>query len=370
MATKSDANVTAPAPAALPFHPLFAKNIVPRESWNMWLKLWSEARTLKQLISRLHCGFDAEVNMGEYAYDDDGRLVKVPVYNDIDRLIFYFEVAEGWRDTSLLRKPGERDERYSLGYERDGGRRIDKYITEIRQMVATKAFDMLCPNFFNGTLPERVDSDEDFPHVWYVATSERLLPRVMSFFRVQERHAHNPGEDFIMPNLDQAGRYNTISNSEKVATEFLLNLARFIWRWSPRNRPYFGRNEDDRRLVWESSVKAERARLDSAKPWMIEVLAQLDRLDILREWLLELDETCLAKLKEIAFRNKLYRYEREEERKVETLDEACYLGSKSAWLLKEYKVKKREGDRLSKIREARRQKAQADRTIAELSSKK
>jgi hypothetical protein len=103
---------------------------------------------------------------------------------------------------------------------------------------------------------------------------------------------------------------------------------------------------------------------------MIEVLAQLDRLDILKKWLLELDAACLAKLKEIAFRNKLDKYERDEERNVATLDEACYLGSKSAWLLKEYELKKRESGRLSKIREARQRKAEADQTIAELSGNK
>ncbi len=362
MATKDNANVPEVAPMS-PFHILFSNDIVPKENWNDWLKLWFEARTLSQYISRLHCGFDASMEWNRWNREKE--------YDEIDRLIFYFWVAEGWRDTDLLCKPGDRNEKYHLGYDKDG-RRIDKDMSEVRQMISSKAFEMLCSNLFNTdtSLPARVGRDEDFHPVWYVVTSERLFPHVKSFFRVQEQYAFHPGENLIMPNLRRSGCLSGISNNEKVAVEFLLNLARFIWRWGPGQTPYFGEREDAKRQAWETSVKIKRDRLDEAKPWMIEVLDQLGRLDILREWLLKLDKPCLTKLKEIAFRNKLYKYERDEERNVETLDEACFLDSKAAWLLKEYEVKKKESDRLSKIREAKRKKTELDRTIADLSGKK
>ena len=369
MAEKNDATVA--VVERLPFHILFTKLLTIYENWREWLAVWSECQNTFQLISLLHDGFSVSMEMSQYGEDSEGRYRSdLPIYDGIDRLVLYFAVAEGWINPNLLHKPGDGNGTFWLGYD-NNGRRIEKSIVELRQMVSAKAFEMLASNLFNvKDVPERVDRDKDFSHVWYAVTSERLFPHVMSFFRVQERYAFHPGEDFEMPNLRQAGRFSTISNSEKVATEFLLNLARFIWRWGPGERPWFGEKEDEKRQKWEASVKTTHTRLDQAKPWMIEVLAQLGRLDILREWLLELDKACLAKLKEIAFRNKLYKYEREDERNVETLEEACFLGSPSAWLLMEYAVKKKESDRLSKIRDAKRKKKEADRELAELSGKK
>jgi hypothetical protein len=79
---------------------------------------------------------------------------------------------------------------------------------------------------------------------------------------------------------------------------------------------------------------------------MVEVLVALGRLEVLRKYLLELLEPdpCLAKLKEIALREHFSNHHNlvREDRPVASLDEACYLGSEAAWLLKEYELMTKE----------------------------
>lgn len=58
------------------------------------------------------------------------------------------------------------------------------------------------------------------------------------------------------------------------------------------------------------------------------------------------------------------------DRPVATLDEACYVGSMTAWFLEEYELRKREHNRLELILEAERQKEEADQQIKKLTAKK
>ena len=112
MAAKNDATV--PAAERLPFHFLFTKSLQIYENWRKWLEAWGETENVFQLISMLHDGFNVSMDMSQYGYDSNGRYRSdLPVYDGIDRLIFYFEVAEGWRDSNILHKPG--DELFKLG---------------------------------------------------------------------------------------------------------------------------------------------------------------------------------------------------------------------------------------------------------------
>ena len=108
-------------------------------------------------------------------------------------------------------------------------------------------------------------------------------------------------------------------------------------------------------------------------------------MDLLYKHIFGLDEACLAKLKEIALSTQLSHYDQPvaEDRKVETVDEACYAGSLAAEFLVIHEIKNRvngqlgaahearlaaeaERRRLSKIREAEEAVDEANRRVEEL----
>lgn len=54
---------------------------------------------------------------------------------------------------------------------------------------------------------------------------------------------------------------------------------------------------------------------------------------------------------------------------MQSLDEACYLGSKAGWLLKEYELKKREHERLNAILKAEKEIKTAEQKLQQLTVK-
>ncbi len=326
-------------------HPLLTREIRPISNWHEWLTLWQTAENVQWMESLLHVGFDIlfESRYGERIYDH------------VDRCMFYFAMADGWADHYLLRLQEDEGKQYPVGQD-SAWNIIRKTPSELRQQLARKAFDMLCMNFFKVELKR--DNDDGRFKAWEV---ERLLPVIQNFFRLEELQFRN-----IIEIRNLSCRNSQRSHNEQQAVNFLLSLAKFLWEWEEPDISYsHTKDEEKKRLA------AMRTCLDAAKPWMTEVLSTLDRLDVLRSWILKLDETCLTRLREIALHNELNRFEHlvVESRPVKTLDEACFLESRTAWFLKEYELKVREHKRLSMIFEAEQQKAEADREIARLSGK-
>jgi hypothetical protein len=332
-------------------HTLLTREIRPISNWHEWLTCWQAAENLEWMESLLHVGFNVPLERGQYGEKEY-----------VDRILFYFTIADGWADDSLLELPTDKDKEYVVGRDSNWNK-IWKKPRELRQQLARKAFDMLCPKVFKVELVEggRHGDQDQINEVWAgQVASERLLPVIQNFFRAEkDRH----GDRTIIRNLSHGWRSER-SHSEQQAEAFLLNLTNCLWKWKEPDTKNWGpdREEDNKRFA-EACV-----RVDASKPWMVEVLAKLNRLDMLREWILQLDEACLAKLKEIAMRNEIHLVAKS--RPVATLDEACFVGSKAAWLIKEYDLKTREYKRLNAIREAERQRAEAERKITELSGKK
>jgi hypothetical protein len=342
---------------AVGFHSLLNREIRPERNWHELMENWEAAATYGDMLGILHRGFNVPMERG--SFEDE--------YDQVDRLIFYFMIADGWADYHLLRLPEDQGKEYCIGYDK-GGSYIKKDPCELRQQVAGKAFDMLAINFFKKTEESRESRCIDgFNEKWEkVISSERLFLIVQHFFRIQEKF----GGRMSIRNLSHSHHDDKLSHQEAQAVSFLLNLARFIWKWKEEKVKSW-QAEKDKDATRKRNIEM-RSRLDAAKPWMIEVLAWLGRLDVLRERMLEFDKPCLNKLKEIAFRARFSQFHNHvgEDRLVVSLDEACYLGSNAAWFLKKHELMSREKRRLEGIREAKLKRVAADREIKKLTAAK
>ena len=312
----------------------------PIRNWHHWLERWDNAEDFQQMESLLHCGFNISLSRGHYSEKE---------YKHLDRVMLYLAVADGWQNSELLRLREDEGTSYMFGYD-ERGATVWKKPSVLRQMIARKAFDMLCLNFFKGI--SLVDNSDHrrctYDRVWTEEiVTPQFLPLIQNFFRVE------CGQRFGVRNLTP--NYDNRTHNEQDAIQFLVNFAEFIWG---------GLEVED-----DENPSETRKLAESAKPWMTEVLVRLNRLDILRKRILKLDEATLAKLKEVALRdNNFSRHSHPvlEDRKVESVEEACYLGSKTAWLLKEYEVVMQVHGRLKTIQEATMRKRDAERELAEL----
>jgi len=337
-------------------HTTLTREIRLIRNWCEWLARWQAAETVEEMLGLLHFGFDATFE--RYKYDEKE-------YDYIDCLIFYFTIANGWADSYLLELPEDKGIKYKVCNQE--GRIEEKCPRELRHQLAVKAFDMLCLKFFKTELKNSRDPYKNLDnYVWEdTIVSKRLLPVIQNFFRVEKRRF---GDRMEICNLSRCDDQR--SHNERQAINFIINLTKFIWKWREKEIRSYYKSEEQELIIKQNDEM--RSRLDSSKLWMIEILSELGKLDVLREWILELDKACLAKLKEIALRSELksYYYPVKENRLVASLDEARYLGSRTAWFLAEYELKMKEHKRLTLILDAERKKENADREIAKLTAKK
>ena len=327
-------------------HTLFTREIRPIYNWHEWLARWQAAEDLQSMEGLLHVGFTVSLEQRQY---------NEKKYGWVDRYLFYFTIADGWADDYLLELPSDGDTTYAFGRDSHGNMTW-KRRCELRQQLARKAFDLLCLNFFKTEL--EIHRDQSYGDWEEMIISEQLFPVIQNFFRIEKDRF---SDGMRIRNLS---RRDERSHNEQQAVSFLLSLAKFIWEEKEPRGYRHGSDEDKPNKHFIET----RARVDTAKPWMIEVLAKLDRLGVLRRWVLELDKTCLAKLKEIALRSELskYRHPVAKNRLAATLDEARYIGSKAAWFLAEHELMTKEHTRFSAIREAEYTKERADCKIKKL----
>ncbi len=338
-------------------HTTLTRETRPYRNFHEVIEGWQAAKNQNEMLGALHWGYRVSLEKGSWQERE---------YDAIDRHIFYLTQADGWADEHLLQLPGDdRIKHYFVGYSSEG-HQIYKRPAELRREVAQKAFDMFCLNFLGKVqLFVRGRHGDEFTREWeQTIISERLFPVIQRFYRAQKTVC----ERIEIRNLSHLCLDEKRSHNEELALEFLVKLAKFILGWREPEILYGSDKEGEKKCL-----VATCARIDAAKPWMIEILAWLDRIDVLRKWILELDKACLAKLKEIAMRNEFdgyYPSPVRERRPVVTLDEACYLGSKAAWFLKEHELRIREHKRLTAIQEAEKQIKEAGRQIEELAAVK
>ncbi len=332
-----------PAPVSA-LHPLRTKKILPISGWVEFLRLWENTSQLTLLESLLHSGFDVEMDQG-------GKYG--------ERVGFYLTIANGWRDKDPVFNEGDWDIASSILMKREG-KEVKLHPHEIRQVLAKKAYNVLCLEFFRKvSLLREDDPSWCYTSVWeQLIFTEDFLPVLQEFFRPAG------GTRRPFPNLSPVDRRAT---NESHIVAFLLNMARFAWQWGGEcEYPLHNQSATER----AQHNKAMRERVHAARPWLIEILSYLGELSLLetKGWLLKLDVPCLAKLKYLALQSELVqgKHPVEKSRRVKTLDEACLAESEPAWLLVKYDLGQREVGRLDKICTLERTKNQTDRELAQL----
>jgi len=324
-------------------------------NWCEWLFLWQKAETLEEMLGLLHVGFNVSLKY-HWKFDDKE-------YDEFDRLISYFTIADGWRDKSLLQLPEDKGKNFRIHDYENAVVMTAGTPSDLRQLVARKAFNMLCLNFFRRMKLERQHRGK-YNHEWEeLVVSGQFFLVIQKFFAAEEARV---GRDIEIRNLSRLDGQR--SNNERQAVNFLLNLAEFLWGWREEDLLQYCSDENAIKKYEEYSANV-RTHIDAAKPWMIEVLNFLNRLDILQPWIIELNDECLIKLKEISFRNtelSKFIHPISESRPVATLNEACYVGSNAAWLLKKHELKTIVHTRLKGIQEAEEKIAEANSRIKDL----
>lgn len=338
-------------PETSPVHDLLSREIRPLRNWKEWLDRWQSAVSLQEMLGLLHGGFDVTTEKSSW---------EEPAYNQLDRISFYLRLADGWIDSSRLRKPEDRGLRYDFR-DKNAGSSSEKEPFELRMMVARKAFDMLCLHFFRQELPPR-PGDREYESYWSSLTANgNLLPLLMKFFRVEPSEIKECSIENLCIGLRDG------SHNQKHAMTFLKNLATFLWHWEKPDLSFLFLRDEEKKTRERQASELE-GRIEEAKPWMIEVLVSLDEIDILSPIALSLDKKSLGKLREIALRQNLECafYPVEKDRKVRSIEEACYAGSKAAWFLKMREICLQEQTRLEEIQKAQQAKDAADRKLRHL----
>ncbi len=338
--------------------PLVSRDIRTIYNWAEWIRLWVSAETLEQMIGLLHIGFDVPIR-SSYGEKE---------YTHADRVVFYLSTANGWAEHWLLHRPEDGDTNCLIGRDKHGND-VVKRPSEVRQIVARKAFDVLCQRFFKlqgeSADPYRRKSEEE--DRWNsllkeVITSQELYSAVSGFFYLEKEASSD------YPCIRNLTLSREPSHGEVLARDFLVSLAGYIWDW--KESEIHSYDSEKNKAEKEERNNLTRARVEGAKPWAIDVLVILRELRRLYKY--ELDDACLGRIREIAMSTRLSRFHNHvmEDRPVATLEEACYCGSQSAMFLRAYESNRREEKRLRAIFEAEVVLREAQRKVQALTSRK
>lgn len=314
------------------------KTLRPCQNWHEWVTRWNEGNNLHELLGLLHSGFTVPLlDDNVEGYDPGPRK-----YDWIDRVACYLSIADGWERVSELSFLADNPKTtFAIGLDGAGKLQLMKQ-AQMRQILATKAFEMLALNFFKVDMPSDYRERSKFVENWGEKIStERLMNSILGFFRTE---------------VSEAGRYwvynaglrpDTFNHHIKYAYSFLLLLATYLWQWKPETLitgllPK-GEEEAERRRI-----ATRRHYVGATRIWMLEVLMALGRLDFFDDKLLKVDGICQSELRKMALQARLseHRDPVTTTRKVTSVDEACYAGNKAALLLKRVEIAQKEEQRL------------------------
>lgn len=302
-------------------NPLLSRKPLPISNWKEWLTHWENTTSLQEMLGLLHFGFDVETwsSQNEYTWKD--------------RVLFYLSVADGWSDDMYLYVPDEdRECRYEIGRDKYGNG-IQKTVRGLRQDVATKAASLVFKEL--NQIPVAVSGKygPEPNSAWESIFASDFFPYIQSFFRITERSEFSNPE---VRNLTAGyvSRYHILQGS---LIQFITNLADAMWGW--KEPSYFNNDQQ------KEKAEALRARIEEAKPWMVEVLCRCGKVAKLEEWLLSFDEKCLEVIKNIALERGVG------DKQSQSVEEACYQGSKTAWLLIRHRILSQEAKRQKEVQE-------------------
>lgn len=310
-------------------HPLLLGEISYIHKWKEWRKLWEATPLAEFRHSLLHFGF--------------GVLTEYPE-EWVERTCLYLEVADGHKDPWNFKKSEERDD-YNFHTALSDQRMT---LAGVRQTIARKAFTVVSQNFFKNSAklvhekPSWVDA----------VVIPEVLEKVLWFFRLSDRGR-----------ISNLGLEDGEDIYSKTARRFLLDLCEFSWRFD-----YFG-NLGNYRIEEYGRI---REIFRSYRSRLIEVLYGLGRLDRLLRFGCELDELCLTKLEELAT-SRVVSFPSassysSEHRRPKTLEEACFGLSPAAEVLILLRIREKEKQRFSQIRELREKRESAEEALKNLTS--
>lgn len=222
-------------------HPLFDREIKSIRSWKEWKEAWSSTNQFEYLHSLLHSGFEISIGLERNFSDHE------------DRILSYLAVAEGHVDNAL------------------------EYEHPMRKL-ATKAFKVLCTNYFKSTAARNITYSLDRTSLRELRIHEAIL----HFFRPVDRLDTN-GE-LKLKNLQ-----DLLGHNESIVADFLSELIRLCW---------------NHRIGWHDPLIVDHTPLRKHRPRYVEILTGLDRLDMLLSRKapnldLIMDETSMDKLREL-----------------------------------------------------------------------
>ncbi len=316
---------SAPLPISNPFP---VSEFRPIRNWHEWLKLWGAAETIQQMVGLLHCGFDVSIYPHKHGE---------PAYLPSDRIVFYLDVADGWNS---MHYHGSDGPKFDMGTDTNGNA-IFRSSGELKLLVAQKAYDILCAEFFSLRWNRIRMHSRIYGGLEEVFASDRLSTRLLDFFRIEK--ASGP----YVKIHNYRGHRAHQEHSDKIVLDFLTAVAKLAWEENGGSRS-----------------PARQLKCDQMRPWSIEVLDCLGELESLRDKLTTMGDVSVAKLREVAMRARFYRMG--EQTPVSSIPEAVLAGSTAARLLTERDVLIAEKARLASLEAAHRTRQEAERAIKSL----
>jgi len=297
-------------PTAEHKHPLRALKPAKFQTFEEWLAQWKAAKYQAEMLGLLHC-----------LADEENYILNVP-----EGVSFALEIADDY-------------DGYFDGYE-DYDR---QELARARKTIAQKAFQVLCLKFFKT--PTRF---EEKPHWWWMLSHEVLFQKVLWFLRPEQRNYWYESERLDHP--------------QDLFQKFLEEFPQVGWEYPSLYHRYEGR--------WSQEDDGMQARMIAARPRFVEIILKTRRV----HWLSgqELDDACIAKLTELALREKLSLPPKldgsheDTHRKPESLEEAALGGSVPAKMLLLHKIIGEERQRLAALYEVEEKRRALDKRAERL----
>lgn len=300
----------------VPGHPL--ANWIPEGGWTPreWLLEFQTAKSIYHKLGLLQFGLDLKPGYGGY--------------KDIVKM--YFAVAEGHTgDVQICGySPGKND------FYRSDTPFGEKRSRDLHQVVARKAFEMICNRILKNT-----EKRESSTPSWadFVRHKENL-DMVLHFFRLKD----NPTDIPRFVNLKYFGpRDGGHDNHTMTAVKFLQNLVERTW---PVNDYYPS--------IWDFKEIKEMFRNKRHK--MIKILYGLYNLPVLHKRALTVNGSSMKWLKDVALK----------ESKCDTIEEAVYEMNQAARVWYALSIIRREHGRQIEIQRAEQEAAEAQAKLERL----
>jgi len=300
-------------------HPLMhwvpESSVTPRQ----WLLEFATAKSVYHKLGLLQFGLDLKSGHGGY-----GDVIKT-----------YFAVAEGHAGNVQIcgYSPDSNDYRQDMPFG-------EKRMRDLHQVIARKAFEMICARILKNT----VKSESDVPSWAAFVQNEENLNMLLHFFRLKEDPSDRPRFVNLKYFGPQDGGHD---HHTMIAVNFLKDLVNRTW---PTNDHY------PRQWDYEEIKQMFRSKRQK----MIEILHGLFLLSLLwnRSRALQINGSHMKWLKDMALK----------ESKCATVEEAVYKMNQAARTWHILSVIRQEHGRQIEIQRAKQRAADAEVELKRLSA--